>query len=793
MLRNYLKLSWRTLAKNSVYSIIVISGLTLAFACGLFTLLFVLEENSYDRHSTDSHRIFRVVKDFVNDDGTIIPDATTPAAMGPLILRDVAGVASMARMYPPWGSRTLVTANGKSFYESRIFGADPGLFSVFSFEAVSGDPDRALANKSEIVITSSLAKKYFGTDDAVGKTMVVGSYRDSLFTVGAVIEDLPHNMHFHFDMAVPIYVPADSEQQWDLYNYYTYIKIQDETNIADVEPMIVDVFHRHRPGRPHQYHAQAVTDIHLKSSLKWELEPNGSQVRVAIFITVAAFILLIAAVNYINLSIVQSLNRAKEVGIRKVSGAGGHELIVQFLQESLLVCVASFVAAVGLVQLLLPWINVVFEQNLPPLFSLPPATVALVIMGVVAIALLSGLYPAVFLSAFRPAEVLKGAFQPTGRSLVFRKALVVFQFAISIALMTGSMIVFRQVNFMQTKDPGFNKDQVIVLRNAGDVPNKEAFKNAVAGLADVVAVAGSSGLIGGENWTTQASAKGANVKSQLNFTAVDHAYPDLVGVEIVAGRTFDKDLDTRTTTQKIILNETAVRDLGIEEDPIGALIDDESAGAGDSASYHEVIGVMRDFHFASFRNEIKPYAFYLFERAESNFVVKVSTSDYSDIILRLGTLWSEFTGGKPFEYGFLDQQFGQMFKADEQFRIVFMLLTLTSVYIACSGLFAVASFFIKKRTKEISIRKVLGASVFQVTWLVGNRFILLVAVANLIAWPVTYWFMDDWLNGFAYRVDIDWSLYLSASAAALLIAAVTVGSQSFRAATSNPVDSLKAE
>jgi putative ABC transport system permease protein len=792
MLRNYLKLSLRNLAKNSVYSAIIISGLTLAFGCCLITMLFVMEETSFDKQSPDSHRIFRVAQNFVNADGTIIPDATTPAAIAPLIAQDIAAVESIVRIYPAWGSRLLVRANDKSFYESRLWSADSSLFSLFSLEVISGDPARTLTQKQGLVITESLGKKYFGDDDPVGKTMSVIGYRDSIRVVGAVIKDLPRNMHFHFDMVEPIYVPENPEDAWNYYNYYTYIKLHEGAAIADVEPLISDVFRNHRPGRTNQYFTQPLTDIHLRSELKWELENNGSETRVIIFITVGLFILLIAAVNYINLSIVQSLTRAKEVGIRKVSGAQSKELIQQFLQESLLISLASLVAAILLVQFSRTIINVVFGQELRSLFALPALDWVLIVACTLLVAFLSGMYPALYLSAFKPSEVLKGMFQPTGRSLWLRKALVVFQFAISIALITGAIVVFKQVNYMRAKDLGFNNDQVLVIRNAGDVRHKSSFKEAVRSIPGVQGIASSSGLIGGQNWTTQVKLKGSEFNSQINFTTVDHDYPEVMGVEFVAGRTFDKDRDRSDKAEKIIINERAVQDLGIEGDPIGVLISDRSDV--DSANvYREIVGVVKDFHYTTLRSDIKPYGFYLFEGAEVNFLLKVSTTEYQDLLKQLKQTWSSFSGGRPFEYTFLDEQFQMLFKDDENFRMIFLILTAISIYIACSGLFAVASFFIRRRTKEIGIRKVLGASVSQVTWLVSNRFLSMVLFANILAWPATYLFMEDWLSGFAYRIEMDWTIYLSASFIAVLIAAITIGGQSIRAASGNPVTSLRTE
>jgi putative ABC transport system permease protein len=788
MLRNYLTLTWRNLAKNSTYSIIIISGLVLAYSACLVIFLFIDNETSYDRQSPDADRIFRVTHIAVDDAGTRINDTTTPKALGPLLSQDITAIESTVRIIPTWSVRVLVTGNKKSFYEPRIVGADSNMISFFGFKTIAGNPK--LDDPTKVVVTESIAKKYFGTTDVVGETLNINGPVKS-YTITAVVADMPPNMHFHFDIFVALWGPEDEEAKWDTYNYYTYIKLKNGANIDDVNPQVAAVFKKYRPGRSQEYSTQPLTDIHLRSKAQWELEPNGDHVFITIFVTIGSFIFLIAVVNYINLSIVQTLNRAKEVGIRKVSGAMGRELIDQFLLESTLISFAAMMLAVLVVQAVVPFINVVFGQHLRSLFSLPFYYIILVFLFAVAAGIISGLYPALYLSAFRPATVLKGVFQPGSKNLLLRKSLVVMQFAISISLITGAALVFMQVDYLRSKELGFNKDQVIIMPNLEGLESKAALKETLLNIKGVTAVGASDAVLGGQNSTTQLSATGIQIRTNMHYSDVDEDFLHVTDMQLVAGRTFDASDVKGQSRLKVILNERAVADLGLTVDEaIGHLVTNNPDA--DSVIYLEVVGVVKDFHFASLRTPIMPYAFILNYTYFNNFAIKVNTTDYDRLLEELRGAWTKFAPG-PFEYFFLDQQFDGLYRAEENFEFIFFILTIISIYIACSGLFAVASYFIKRRAKEIGIRKALGASVSQVTWLVSSGFLRMVIVANLLAWPATWFFMDDWLNGFAYRIDMNWIIFFFAAISALVIAIVTIGGQSMKAARANPIQSLRNE
>lgn len=793
MIRNYLKLAWRNLAKQKIYSVIIVSGLALAYSACILIFLFVREETSYDRQSPDSDRIFRVVKDFVNDDGSTLPDATTPPALAPALQNDISQVESVVRVFPSWGDKFLLRAGEKSFYEPRLYRADSNVFNFFAIPFIAGDVQTALTGSNSMVISETTAKKYFGTTDVLGKNIDIVGSRTFTFVITGVIADLPSNMHFHFDVMLPFWPDRDINTDWGFYNFYTYMKLREGTSIIDVEPLVVGVYKKNRPQGGALYYTQALTDIHLTSKLKWEMETNSDKAFITIFATVGIFILLIAAVNYINLSIVQSLNRSKEVGIRKVSGANGSKLINQFLLESFIVSLIALLFSLAIVESAIPMINRQFGNHLASLYDLPVTILLLMVAAVFFVGLLSGLYPSIYLSAFKPIEVLKGVFQPSNRNLWLRKSLIILQFSISIALIAGAIVVFMQVDYLRTKELGFSKEQVVVVQNVGAVREKSSLKESFRDQPGIAGVGSSNGVLGGQNWTTSFVAKGNQNGSLVNLSHIDYDYLPVMGIQFTEGRNFVRgtDLAAGESNGKIILNERAVKDLGITGDPIGALITDEPDA--DTVRYLEVIGVAKDFHFASLKSEIKPFAFLLNEDFASNFVAKVEAERIDQSLDNLKQSWNKFAPGRPFEYFFLDDRFRELYKAEENFKVIFTAFTAMAIYIACSGLFAIASYFIRRRTKEIGIRKVLGASVAQVTWLVSAEFLAIVGIANLVAWPVAWMFMDNWLNGFAYRVGLSLTNFFVAGAIALLIAMVTVGFQSIRAARANPVNSLRNE
>ena len=791
MIKNYLKLAWRTLAKNKVFSVIIISGLTLAYTACIVIYLHVRNEISYDKHNQDYERIYRVVKDFVNDDNTFLPDATTPPALAWAIKQEIPEVEEATKLMPNWGSKFLIRYGDKVFYEKGRYRADSSILKLFTYKFIEGNSTNALSKPQSVVISRSMEKKYFGNEKALGKTIEIGEGDNRAYAVTGVIEDIPEQSHFHFDFLISL--PSSSVQlnsNWSNYTWYTYIKLKPGSSIEQVEPKIIELYKKHDAKTNYRYYTQALTDIHLQSKLKWELEANGDITFVRIFVIVGIFILLIASINYINLSISLSFNRSKEVGIRKVSGADGKRLVYQFLIESVLTNIVSIMIAIALVEALLPILKQEFGTNIIGFTQQPPEVTGLIIGTALLIGLLSGIYPALYLSAFKPVQVLKGVFQPGNQNLWVRKGLIVLQFTVSIALIAGTILIVQQVNFIRGRDLGFEKEKILVIDNLANLNdnNVENLRNAFVQASQVENLGGSSGFFGGQNATTGAVVKGSKEGAIINFALVDHDYLNVMNLQFKHGRNFSREFPS-DTLDRVVLNEAALRDLGITGNPIGMLITD-NPGA-EKVRYFTVIGVVKDFHFANLRDEIKPYMFLLDENAVDNFAVKISSTDLHGALDELKKTWNSIEPDRPFQYFFLDENLEKLYKADENFKIIFSVLTIGAIFIACSGLFAIATFFIKRRTKEIGIRKVMGASVAQITWLVSAEFLLIVLLANLMAWPIAWYGMDSWLSGFAYRIQIEASSFLIAGALAVLMAATTISFQSIKSAFSNPVDSLR--
>ena len=734
MIKSYVILAWRTLVKNKLFSAIIVSGLTLGYAVCIIIYLHVRNEMSYDKHNQDYDRVYRVVKDFVTDDNTSLPDATTPSALAWAIKQEIPEVEEATKLMPNWGAKFLVRYGDHVFYEEGRYRADSSILKIFTFNFLEGNSATALNRPQCVVISRSMEKKYFGEERALGKTIEIGEGDDNAYAVTGVIEDIPEQAHFHFDFIISL--PSNSAQlnsNWANYFWYTYIKLKPGTSMEQVEPKIIDLYKKYDPIGRNRYYTQALSEIHLQSKLKWELEPNGDITFVKIFVMVGIFILFIASINYINLSISLSLNRSKEVGIRKVSGAYRGRLVYQFLNESVLTNGISILIALALAEALLPVLNQEFGINILSLRQQPLLVTGLIIGTALVIGFLSGLYPAIYLSGFKPVQVLKGVFQPGNKNLWLRKGLVVLQFTISIALIAGTILVIQQVNFIRHKELGFEKEKVLIIDNVDDLTdnNIQNLREAIAQVPQVERVGGSNGILGGQNSATGAVAKGSTERALINFSMVDPDYLSVMNLQFRQGRNFSREFPS-DTLDRVVVNEAALRELGIKGDPIGTLITDDPNA--DKVRYYTIIGVVKDFHFTNLRNEIKPYMFLLNERGVDNFAVKLSSSDVSETIDALKKVWSSVEPNRPFQYFFLDDTFDKLYKGDENFKGVISILTMVAIYIACSGLFAIAAFFIKRRTKEIGIRKVMGASVAQITWLVSAEFLFIVLLANLIAW-----------------------------------------------------------
>jgi len=802
MLRNYIKIAIRNLWKNKGLSFINIFGLATGMACSLLIFLFVKDELSYDRFHNGSDRIYRVVKDFVNSDGTSLPDATTPPALAPAAQREIPGIEHVTRVFPNWGSNSLVTYQDKHLYTEKIYRADSSFFDVFNFPFIKGSSKHALQDVNSILITESAAKKYFGTEDPMGKVLKIDQLGDMM--VAGILKDIPGNSHFHFDMLVPIKKFGERmNSNWGWYNFYTYIKLQPNTKIATVEEKIRALYKKNNPEENNKFYTQPLRNIHLDSNLKWELEPNGERLYVIAFAIVGILIVVIAAINYINLVTARSSLRAKEIGIRKVSGAYKSSLVRQFLLESVIMCLLAAALSLVIAVLMTPMLNSITAKHLA-IYGQGNWSMLYLVAGAIVIGLIAGLFPALYLSSFKPVIVLKGIKSKESHIFNLRKALVVVQFSISIALIAGSLIIYQQIRYIRSTNLGLNKDQVLVIPEYYNLRKQDgiSFQSELKQMAGVKAVSTTDGMVGGQNWTTRLNVKGSEKGQLVNFLSVGYDFLNILDIKMKEGRGFSEDFPADTITRistnsleqdigSIVLNEKAVKDLSVPSPVIGQRI--QWSTDGDTLYFVKIIGVTENFHFASFKNEIKPFAFVANPRRAGSLTAKLTTKNIAGILAQIESRWKQIAPERPMQYYFLDETFARLYKAEGDFQKVFIVLVILSVVIACLGLFGLSAFTAEQRIKEIGIRKVLGASVAGIATMLSKDFLKLVIISIVIATPMAWWAMSTWLHDYAYRIRINAWIFVLAGLLSVFIAIVTVSFQAIKAALANPVKSLKTE
>ena len=802
MIKNYFKIAWRSLLKQKGFSFINIFGLATGMACSLLIFLFVKDETSYDRFHHDASQIYRVVKDFVNDDGSRLPDATTPPALAPAMQKDIPEVAITTRVFPGWGANFLIKYGDKKINEDKLFRVDSSFFDVFTFPFVHGNAKDAFKEVQSIVLTESSAKRYFGNDNPVGKTLQIDRLGNLMVT--GVIKDVPHASHFHFDFLISTRkFGGNIDANWGFYNFYTYAKLKPNSDITAFTKKVQDVYKRNSTDGTNIFYVQPLTDIHLTSNLKWELEPNSDKLYVYVFTIIGIFILLIAGINYVNLATAKASVRAKEIGVRKVTGALRSSLIGQFLVESVITCLLAALLAVIFAQLLLPVANALTLKQLTVIGN--PGVLGYMLVGVLLLGIVAGFFPAIYLSSFKPIAVLKGLKINDKGTLSLRKTLVVIQFTISTVLIIGALIISQQMNYLQSAKLGLNKEQVIIVKNAGamSAADRNAFQNTVLQDQEVRKIATSDGVVGGLNWTNSMSVKGSQNSQLVNFLNVSYGFPDVLGIEMKEGRSFSSQFPADTLSNgipggpleqnvgSIILNETAVKDLQITAPVIGKQIQWDNDA--DTMYYVTIVGVAKDFHFTSLRNEIKPYAFVNNSRRADNFTIKLSADKVQTSLAEIENVWKKFMADRSFEYTFLDETYTKLYQSEERFQKVLITLVILGIIIACLGLLGLATFAAQQRVKEIGVRKVLGASVFNVVTLLSKDFLMLVIIALVLAVPVAWYVMNEWLKDFAYRINIQWWIFLVAAIIAIIIAFITISTQAIKAAVSNPVKSLRTE
>ncbi len=794
MIKNYLTVAVRNIARNKTFSAINILGLAIGMACCILILLYVQDELSYDQHHEHAHRIYRIAVEG-KIAGTMRQYAVTPLPMGPALVKDYPEVIEAMRFSRAEPKTLVEDQHGHFFYESGVVFTDPNFFEVFNFPLSKGNPETAFSDPHSVVITKAIAQKYFGEQDPMGQIL---SFNDKAFKITGILKNTAHNSHFQFNLlASPM--SRDHQSNWLRHDFYTYLLLQKRNSAQGLEAKLPDFIKAHtgellKSGGFARYFLQPLTDIHLRSHLEGEMSENSDIRYVYLFLIIAFFVLILACVNFMNLSTARSATRSKEVGMRKVVGANRTQLIRQFMGESILLALLALFFAVALVEISLPAFNA-FTQRELILDYTGNWHVVLTLLGVVLFAgLASGIYPALFLSAFQPVEILKSTLKRGLKTSSSRKTLVVFQFVISIILIIGTVVVYHQADYIRNKKLGFNKEQVIIMPYPG-MQVAERYKSRLSGYVNVLSTSTSSNIPGRQFPTSQfrSPVDGASQDGfEMNMIVVDRKFISTYGLELIEGRDFSKDI-LSDKDGELILNEAAMRHFGWT-----SCVDKEveniwpEGGKMEVVYRGEVAGVVKDFHYQSLHHQIEPLIIMTGNWFEY-FAIRIRSDDVAGTLGFLKAQWKEIAPNKPFDYFFLDDDYDKLYRTEEQIGTLFGLFSILAIFVASLGLFGLASFTAQLRIKEIGIRKVLGASVSNLVLMLSKEFALLVGIANLIAWPIAYYAMHRWLQDFAYRIDLEIWAFLLSGFLALFIALTTVSYQAWKVARTNPVDALRYE
>ena len=796
MFANYFKIALRTLAKHKGYAFINIAGLAVGMACCLLILLYVQHELSYDRYHEKADHLYRVTF-FGTFGGDHLHSAAVAAPTAEALANDYPDVLHGTRLYTPNPQRSRLRHGDQSFVETRVVFADAGLFDVFTIPLLKGDPRTALAEPNTMVISEAMAQKYFGDDAPLGKTLTLNAAMD--YTVTGVFEEIPGNTHFHYDFFASLTTLDESRHPGWLNNmaFRTYLVLREEADPRSLEAQFPDMVNTYMPEFAQRYNLryglQRVTDIHLTSDLAGELEPNGDRAYVYVFSAIALFILIIACINFMNLSTARSANRAREVGIRKVVGSSRSQLIAQFLAESVIMSFIALVFAVILAKLALPAFNSIAGKELVA-DDLANGVIGFSLTAlVVFVGLLAGSYPALVLSSFKPVAVLKQQRGVGLRGQWMRSGLVVFQFAASITLIIGAVVVQNQMAYVQNKKLGFERDHVLIIHDATILASQAAaFKGALLQNPSIVS-ASATGYLPVTSTRTedvvQPEGRYREDGTVLQKWTIDVDYVETMGMAIVEGRDFSRAFPTDSFA--VIVNEAAVEHFGWEN-PVGKHLRDLVSVDPDAYVDFPVIGVVEDFHYESLRDRIGPLA--LFLGSNSDLVsLRLTTDNLSSTIAWIEDTWEAFAPGQPFAYSFLDERFSAMYQAEQRTGTIFGLFAALAIFIGCLGLLGLAAYTAERRTKEIGVRKVMGASVSGIILLLSRDFAKWVLLANVVAWPVSYIVMSRWLEAFSYRTSMGWGTFVTAGLAVLVLALLSVSYQAIRTALANPVKALRHE
>jgi len=806
MFSNLIKHSLRSFKRQRAYIVINILGLSIGIACSLLISLYVINEASYDKYNTKRDRIYRAILNG-KIGGQEVTVASSPAIMGSTMLKEFPEIEDFLRMNG--SGPTVIEYNNQTFTEDHLVEADSSFFNFFSIPVLKGDPKNLLNAPRKAVLSESTAKKIFGNENPIDKPIRIGS--DSVrFTVTGVMADIPQNSHFEANIISSFMTnPRSKNTVWMSNSFSTYFLLKPNSSYKTVDAKFPELMLKYvgpevqqfmgisladfeAKGNKYRFYLQNLSDIHLDTSIQQDFKASADPKYLKIFGSIAILIVLIAAINFMNLSTAQASRRAKEVGIKKVAGSTRGMLVAQFLSESFILSFISLILALIFIKATLPYFNNLLGANLVLSLFASWYTIPILLLFSVFVGLLSGGYPAFFLSSFNPYEVLKGSVKNSMQNGRLRRVLVVFQFAVSILLIVGTMIMYRQIKYMLNKDVGFNKEQLIVINRAEALGTKmKSFKETVKNIPGVVNITSSTAIPGRTNNNNGYMMEGRKDETFLMTTSwVDYDFLETYGMALVSGRSFKESFTS--DKDACIINESAVKDFKITDIEKARFMEPRDSG---KVNYLPVIGVVKNFNYESLRNPIGPY---ILKFQNDNMLwgyitVRLSAQNYSKTIIAIEDKWKEFVSNNPLQYYFLDADFEQMYKQEKQNAQMAVIFSILAIFIASLGLFGLTSFTVEQRTKEIGVRKAMGSSVAGIYIVISREVIILVSISALIAWPIIYYIAGKWLEGFYYKINPGVFSFVAGLGIALGIAIITISYRIMRAAMVNPAQSLKYE
>jgi putative ABC transport system permease protein len=818
MIKSYLITAWRNIVKNRFYSVLNVIGPAIGIACAILILLYVRDELTFDRHSSDYQRIYRLESDF-NISGKTTVAGLVPMPMAPTLKDEYPDIETFTR-FAGFGLNDILFEYGDlKFFEDNIYFTDSTVFDVFDCSFILGSPEGSLNQPNTIVITESFASKYFGKQNPMGEELKTSNFGN--FRVTGVIRDVPANSHLKYDCLLSMativeLVGVDNFNSraapafWNI-SAFAYIKLHKNADIQNLLDKFPDFYEKYMSALGNQINASfrlkatRIDKVHYNPGLEFDL-PVGNFSYIIIFSLVGVFMILIASLNYMNMATARSVNRSKEVGMRKVIGAGKGSLIRQFLSESMVLVIIALILGLAITILSLPYFNTLTDKAITIGELFRPVTLLMVLAITLIVGLISGSYPSLYLSSFMPVQVLKSNGNPHQGKGLMRKILVVFQFAVAGALIICTIVVSMQQNYIHNKDLGLRKENVMIIpmRDTAFINRQlQPFKNSLKENPSILGVASSQLVppLMASKVVFQVEKEEGMVELAISFSIVDHEFIDVMGIKILQGRNFDRERPA-DLTKAFIVNEEAVRAFGWGDNPLGKRVRfGINPSTGEAARDGEVIGVVKDFHFSSIHNKIEPFIFVVSNNPNTNFYVRIADENTAATVNFVSEKMTELGNNLPFNYFFFSDKLDEMYTAENKLNSLFNIFSILTIFIACLGLLGLTSYVTEQRSKETGIRKIMGAEVRQVVWLLNRDFLILVLISNVVSWPVAYYFMNKWLQGFAYRMDFGLSPFVAGTVVpfiaslviTLVIAFITTSLVSVRAAGTNPVNTLKRE